>query len=213
MRHETKSCIILDLKADSDPGLFSGYASTYNVDLQGDRITPGAFAQSIKDKHGKVPIFANHSEDRHIGFTTALAEDGKGLAFTGELITASRSGADAYALLQKAQKLDYRMGVSIGFIPEEVDYSDDGRVLNKIDLWEVSITPFPAQPRAFVSDVKTWRDFEKYLREAEHFSRADAKRILNAFAACNQSSCGMPDGASRYGHTLRAVVARPLWEE
>ena len=192
---ERKSCLLYELKADGDPGVFSGYASTYNVDLQGDRITPGAFAQSIKDKHGKVPIFANHNENLHVGFTSSMAEDGKGLAFTGELITNSRSGADAYALLQKAQKLDYRMGMSIGFVPEEVDYTDDGRVLNKIDLWEVSITPFPAQPKAFVSDVKTFRDLEKRLREVECFSKSDARRIMRLFADYNQSSGGMLDDA------------------
>ena len=193
MRHETKSCPVLSLKAEGNLGLFSGYASTYGLDLQGDRILPGAFAQSIKDRRGQVPIFYNHNEARQVGFTTHLAEDGKGLAFDGELITASRDGADAYALLQKAQKLDYRMGMSIGFVPSEVDYTDEGRLLKQIDLWEVSMTPFPAQPKAYVADVKTVRDLEKHLREVEGFSKSETKRILHAVSDFQLSTGGRPE--------------------
>jgi HK97 family phage prohead protease len=191
---EFKSCALLELKAEGNSGLFSGYASTYNVDLQGDRVTPGAFAQSIKDKKGKVPILANHED--WIGFSTGLAEDGKGLALNGKLALNNSIAANTYALLQEASALEFRVGMSIGFMAKQWDYEGDIRTLNEIDLWEVSITPFPAQPKAFVADVKTWRDFEKHLREAEGFSRAEAKRILRALSACNQSSCGMPDDAT-----------------
>src|SRR5215472_13974711 len=39
---------------DPDQGLFSGYASAWTKDSTGDRIAPGAFAQSITDKRGSV---------------------------------------------------------------------------------------------------------------------------------------------------------------
>jgi HK97 family phage prohead protease len=181
----------LQLKADGDAGRFSGYASTYNLDLQNDKIEPGAFAQSIADKKGKVPIFFNHED--WIGFSTNLAEDGKGLAMTAELALGNTISDNAYALLQKAAQLDFRVGMSIGFTAQDWDWDGNIRTLKEINLYEVSITPFPAQPKAFVTDLKSWRNFEKYLRDAEHFSRADTKRIMSAFAACNQSSCGMPD--------------------
>jgi HK97 family phage prohead protease len=181
----------LQLKAEGDAGRFSGYASTYNLDLQNDKIEPGAFAQSITDKKGKVPIFFNHED--WIGFSTSLAEDGKGLAMTAELALGNTISDNAYALLQKAAQLDFRVGMSIGFTAQDWDWDGNIRTLKEINLYEVSITPFPAQPKAFVTDLKSWRNFEKYLRDAEHFSRADTKRIMSAFAACNQSSCGMPD--------------------
>jgi len=200
----------MQVKAEGgDAGRFSGYASTYNLDLQNDQIQPGAFAQSIKDKRGKVPIFFNHED--WVGFSTSLSEDGKGLAMVGELALANTIGNNAYALLQKAAQLDYRVGMSIGFTPKDWDMDGNIRTLKEIDLYEVSITPFPAQPKAFVQSVKTWRDFEKHLREVECFSRADAKRILNAFSACNQSSCGMPDDANagtRHNRVLRAAMAQ-----
>jgi HK97 family phage prohead protease len=193
MGYECKASMML--KAEGDAGRFSGYASTYNLDLQNDRIQPGAFAQSIADKKGKVPIFFNHED--WVGFSTSLAEDGKGLNMTAELALGNTISDNAYALLQKAAQLDFRVGMSIGFTATDWDWDGNVRTLKEINLYEVSITPFPAQPKAFVSDVKTWRDFEKHLREAEHFSRADAKRILNALAACKQSSCGMPEDANQ----------------
>ena len=190
---ERKACALIELKAEGDTGQFSGYASTYNLDLQNDRILPGAFAQTIKDQKGKVPIFYNHED--WIGFSTALAEDGKGLALTGELALGNATSNNTYALLQKAASIDFRVGMSIGFTAADWEYDGDIRTLKQIKLYEVSITPFPAQPKAFVSDVKTWRDLEKHLREVERFSKSDTRRILHLFSDFNQSSGGRLDDA------------------
>jgi len=190
-----KAFPLLEAKADEN-GTFSGYAATYNLDLQGDKILPGAFAQSIKDKRGQVPVFYNHNDFDWIGFSTSLAEDGKGLAITAQLAMKTAAGHDAYELLQAAAAIDYRVGMSIGFITKDFDWDGEVRVLKRIDLWEASITPFPAQPKAFVSDVKTSRDFEKRLREVDGFSRSDAKRILNAWQDFQRSSSGRPDDAN-----------------
>ena len=201
----------LELKADGGAGLFSGYASTYNLDLQNDKIAPGAFAQSIADRKGKVPILYNHED--WIGFSTGLAEDGKGLAMSGELAIGNIIANNTYALMQKAAALDFRVGMSIGFTAQDWDFDGNVRTLKEISLWEISITPFPAQPKAFINDVKTLRNLEKFLRDAEHFSRTDAKRFINAFAACNQSSCGMPDDANadtRHSRVLRAFTQSPF---
>src|SRR5579872_4897601 len=152
MGYELKAS--LQLKAETtDAGKFGGYASTYNLDLQNDRIQPGAFAQSIADKKGKVPIFFNHED--WIGFSTSLAEDGKGLALMGELALGNTISDNAYALIQKAAQLDFRVGMSIGFTATDWEWDGNVRTLKEINLYEVSITPFPAQPKAFINDVKT----------------------------------------------------------
>jgi hypothetical protein len=209
LEREHKTFPLLDLKADDGKtGAFSGYASAYTKDLQGDQIAPGAFAQSIKDRRGKVPILMNHDPDQMVGFSTSLAEDGKGLLLNGQLATSTSAGNDMFQLLQAAADADFRMGMSIGFDALDWDWGDDGRTIKEINLWEVSITPFPAQPKAYIADVKTFRDFEKYLREAENFSRADAKRILRCVASLNLSPCGMPDDANG-NRLLRGLLAQP----
>jgi HK97 family phage prohead protease len=195
---------------EGNDGLFSGYAAAYAKDLQGDRIAPGAFGQTIVDKKGLVPILYNHNFDAPpLGFSTSLVEDMKGLLLSGQLITGTREGNDAYQMLKGAAAVGYRMGLSIGFTTSDWEWDDAAgvRQINQIDLWEVSLTPFPAQPKAFVSDVKTFRDFEKFLRDAGNFSRSDSKRILRLASELKQSSRGTPDGTNAH-RFLRGLAAQ-----
>src|SRR5690606_13503248 len=67
--------------------------------------------------------------------------------------------------------------------------------LTNIDLVEVSIVTFPANPKARVSSVKTFtveelRDLEDSLRDAG-LSRTDAKSALSIFRRF-QRDAGMP---------------------
>jgi HK97 family phage prohead protease len=210
---EYKAYTFRELKTEGN-GVFSGYASAYTRDLQNDRIAPGAFGQTIADKKGKVPILYNHDSDQlPLGFSTSLAEDGKGLMLSGQLATSTSAGADAYAMLKTAAEVGFRMGLSIGFVADDWEWNadDNSRLINSIDLWEVSLTPFPAQPKAYVADVKTFRDFERHLREAERFSRSDAKRILRLVSELNLPSRGTPDGAyERHSRILRAFAREPM---
>jgi HK97 family phage prohead protease len=186
MQKEYKQFPLLDFKAanaDDELGKFNGYASTWTKDSYGDVIAPGAFAQSIVDKRGKYPILFNHEQSSWIGFTTAMAEDQKGLAISAGIALKSSAGADAYALLKAADAIDFRIGLSIGFIATDTERADEGRILKTIELYEISLTPFPANQRAFVDSVKNIRDFEKALRDVGCFSVSESKRILAALAA------------------------------
>jgi HK97 family phage prohead protease len=201
----------MELKTEAN-GVFNGYASAYAKDLQGDKIMPGAFAQSIADKRGQIPIFYNHNDDAWVGFSTALSEDGKGLMLTGQLATATTAGGDVYELLQAAAAIDFRVGMSIGFIANDWDWEGDTRTITQIDLWEASITPFPAQPKAFVADVKHARELEGYLRDVEHLSKIDARRLVRVMSDLNLSSGAMLDGSfDRHSRVLRAFARAP-WE-
>ena len=177
---EIKEFPLVEYKAKTATPGFTGYASAWTKDFYGDRIAPGAFAQSIKDKRGRIPILLNHDTDAPVGFSTDLSEDAKGLYIDGALATDTRNGADAYALLKLADSIDYRIGLSIGFVTEEWEAADDGmnRILNKIDLWETSITMFPANRAARVDTVKSARNFEQVLRDVGGCSREGAKRIV-----------------------------------
>jgi HK97 family phage prohead protease len=210
---EVKTFAMTEVKTEAD-GAFSGYASAYTKDLQGDKIMPGAFGATIAAKKGMVPILYNHDSDQlPLGISTSMAEDGKGLALSGRLATDTSGGNDAYQMLKLAADIGYRMGMSIGFIAEEWDWDDQAnlRTIKQIDLWEVSLTPFPAQPKAYVADVKNARFFERYLRDAELLSRADARRVMRLVADLNQSPRVTP-GDDRHSRVLRAFVRAP-WGE
>ena len=81
---------------DDTTGNFTGYASTWTKDFYGDTITPGAFAQSIADKKGKIPVFRNHDTDQIAGFSNSLMEDHKGLIINASLATKTAVGQDTY---------------------------------------------------------------------------------------------------------------------
>jgi HK97 family phage prohead protease len=179
-RWEKKSFAMVECKTKAEtPGTFTGYASTYAKDAYGDRILPGAFAQSIKDQRGKIPILFNHRSDSLVGFSTDLAEDTKGLYIDASLALGTATGADVYALMQLAEKVDFRMGLSIGFYTLEAELADDGgRLIKSVDLVETSITATPANNGARVESVKSKRAIERILRDVGSCSLESSKRVL-----------------------------------
>lgn len=149
----------LELRAEDvvEPeGVIGGYASTWIKDAYGDRIAPGAFADSIAAKKGQYPIHAQHDiASLPIGFTTYVAEDAKGLAIKAALALNTTGGRDAFEIVKHAKKVDYRMGLSVGFRTETFEMDQDVRVLTKVDLWEISLTAFPANRLARVEEARS----------------------------------------------------------
>jgi HK97 family phage prohead protease len=180
---------------DSKTGIFSGYGAVFgNEDSYGDVIERGAFAESLDEwkGRGKLPpmllqhgggIFAGGADDMlPIGKWTSMREDSKGLKVEGQLFALdTERGKYIYEGLKEGV-LD---GLSIGFRVREARNGtragEPDRTITNIDLWEVSIVTFPANPKARVSSVKTftpdqWRDLETSLCDA------GASRRLSKFA-------------------------------
>ena len=194
-----------EVKSD-ESGTFSGYAATYKRDAYGDRIEPGAFEKTIKAKDGRVPIFLDHDRSDWVGFSTELSADAKGLHIKGLLSLDSSRGRDAYALLKTAAAVEFRMGLSIGFTADkwDVDPEDGGRILKAINLWETSITPFPAGRGTWVQSVKSVRNVEQILRDVGGCSKEGAKRtlaLLQPYLLSDES--GEPPNSERDARTLR----------
>lgn len=146
----------LEIKSVDEAGIFTGYGSIFNLkDLQGDVVLPGAFSKSISQK---MPVMLwQHSSHDPIGIYTEIAEDKKGLKLTGRLLINEIAKArEAYALL----KAGAIRGLSIGYIPLKYDRRNDtkgyfeGRDLKEVDLWEVSLVTFPANPKAVIENIK-----------------------------------------------------------
>lgn len=134
----------------SETGEFTGYASTWDEDAYGDRLLPGSFKKTLADS-GRRPLLWSHRPDEPVGVID-LAEDQRGLRARGKLILEVERAREAYALL-KAGALK---GLSIGFVPRKFEYVDGGekRLIREAELYEVSLTPFPANRYATVSDVR-----------------------------------------------------------
>lgn len=127
--------------------LIEGYASIFGeADLAGDIVRAGAFAKSLQRQNGlKVPMLFQHKGGKIAGHWTRIREDGKGLYMRG-LINLNLPAGKMAAKLIRHKLLD---GLSIGFIAGEWRPAGvSGRVLNSVDLREVSLVTTPMAPKA-----------------------------------------------------------------
>jgi HK97 family phage prohead protease len=89
-----------------------------------------------------------HDPTQPIGVWDELREDDRGLFVKGRVLTDVARGREAAALLA-AGAID---GLSIGYRTVKAALDASGRrVLNELDLWEVSLVTFPMLPDARVA--------------------------------------------------------------
>lgn len=164
------------IKALDDNGGFEGYASVFGVqDYDGDVIVRGAFKKSIES--GKqVKMLWQHDRTTIIGKWTEIREDEKGLFVKGVLFTELDKGREAYILLKNG----VLNGMSVGFNIQNAyqEESTRNQVIDDADLWEISLVTWGANPEALITNVKTVKDFEQFLRDAG-YSRKEAKTITS----------------------------------
>lgn len=174
----------MEIKSISDEGYFSGYGSVFDVvDDWDDVIVRGAFAETLQKK---TPVMLwQHDSAEPIGVYERIREDEIGLWLEGRLLLDIEKGREAHILLKNRAI----RGLSIGFLPLAWEWETRDntrvRVLKDIDLWEVSLVTFPANPKAVVDEVKTVRGLENFLRDAG-LSRSEAKAALAAIRADSQ---------------------------
>jgi uncharacterized protein len=177
-----------EVKAVDDAGIFTGYGSVFgNVDSYQEIVAPGAFVESLAawNDAGKLPpVLWQHRSGEPVGPYLELREDSHGLWAKGQLLVDDVVRAKEARALMKAKAVN---GLSIGFVTREDSYDKVTgiRTLKKIDLWEISIVTFPANPAAQISNVKsavealeTLAEAERYLRDAGGFSKAAALAFI-----------------------------------
>ncbi len=127
----------------------SGYASVFDVeDSQNDIISKGAF-KNIEATN--VKLLWQHDATKPIGIIKSLQEDDYGLRIQAEINTASAYGKEAAELIKQGA-ID---GLSIGFAIKSSDYQENGtRLIDAVDLMEVSIVTFPANKKAAIKTIE-----------------------------------------------------------
>ncbi|MEI9989917.1 MAG: HK97 family phage prohead protease [Rhizomicrobium sp.] len=153
-------------------GEFEGYASLFSVaDGAGDVVAPGAFARSLKHRApDRVRMLYQHHADEPLGVWEAIAEDGKGLYVRGRLNLEVERARDVGSLIAQGAL----NGLSIGFraIRAKRDRATGQRVLNEIDLWEISVVTFPLLPGSEVTAIGRKAREAELLKHAAHVLRA-----------------------------------------
>jgi HK97 family phage prohead protease len=138
----------------SELGEFTGIASVFGeTDLLGDEVAPGAFRKSLAEHkaRGRMPLLLwMHDISAPIGRWLDVRETAQGLMVKGKLILDTVRGREAYALL-KERALD---GLSIGFRTIKSVRTKTGRLLQEVQLEEISLVALPALASARVTSVK-----------------------------------------------------------
>jgi hypothetical protein len=126
-----------------------------------------------------------------------MEENSKGLKVEGHLFATNTDRGQYIMAGLKEGVLD---GLSIGFRVRKQTVGtkpgEPARTLTDIDLGEVSLVTFPANPKARVSTVKSLtadelRDLEAILRD-EGLSHKDCRRAVSAFKAYLLRDVGAP---------------------
>lgn len=200
-----------EVKAVEDDGVFEGFGSIFgNVDSYKEIVAPGAFAESLagwKAAGRLPPVLWQHRSGEPIGPYLSMEEQPIGLHVKGKLLVDDVQRAKEARALMKAKAVN---GLSIGFVTREDSYDrvTGIRTLKKVDLWEVSVVTFPANPAAQISSVKSAIDAIQTVRDAEAFLR-DAGRLSNtqaaAFISRFKSLTGQRESDDEMGELVAAI--------
>ncbi|SAL24882.1 phage-like protein [Caballeronia terrestris] len=188
-------------------GEFAGWAATYEPDLVGDQIEPGAFDRTLAHWRGKgflPPLLWHHKTDEPVGAIIKLEANDKGLHLRGRLASLGR-GPQAKELLQ----MNTLRGLSIGFVPklEQLDPATGVNRIRDLDLFEVSLCSVPANSGALITDITkgltSERIAEQRLRDVG-LSRREALAFIATLKGLESPRESAPDVAE-----VLALIAKP----
>ena len=149
-----------DIKADEGTGTISGYFSTYDPipDSYGDIVAPGAFTETIKAREETghpFPLCWNHDLDQIIGKVDSIEDTEKGPLMTASFFDTPLA-QEKRAIVQSGVVYQFSFAYDIEEAgPVKLEDGIKVNELRKLNLYEVSIVPIPANQNAVVTDVKT----------------------------------------------------------
>ena len=126
----------------------AGYAALFDVaDGAGDTIRRGAFARTLAERQEALPLYWQHNPEQRIGTVELAQEDARGLRVIAR-IDNSESRAVTELVSRSAN------GLSFGYRARGYRRVPGGRLLEDIELIEVSLVTHPLQPLARVHLVQ-----------------------------------------------------------
>ena len=184
---------------------FTGFASTWDIDLDGDRMAPGCFKKSLNEwssngRKRQIPLLNRHQHadvTQHVlGHAVSLEETKDGLLGTWT-VADTRAGEDAWRLIKRGSV----GALSIGFVPIQrgtekmidpaTGKARDVRVIKEVKLMEVSLVPFPANEGALIDLASV-----KEALAARDLSDADRDALVEARKAIDLRLGTVPEEKS-----------------
>lgn len=162
MDHLTKN-----FEVNADNGTISGYFSTFDEipDSYGDIVKPGAFSETIKSRKESghpFPLCWNHDLNQIIGYVDPadIVEDERGPLMKNGHFFDSALAQEKRDLVKAGVVYQFSFAYDVmkwSRPTKEQEKAGIMNVLEKVELFEISIVPIPANPRAEVTDIKSGR--------------------------------------------------------
>lgn len=158
-----------------DAGTISGYFSTYDriPDSYGDVIAEGAFTETLKARKESghpFPLCWNHDLDQIIGTVDDIEDTEKGPLMTASFFDTPLA-QEKRALVLSGCVYQFSFAYEVKKAAQvELEDGTKANELRELELFEVSIVPIPANPRAEVTEIKSGR----------RNSKADAEKLEQA---------------------------------
>ena len=200
MEHRFKS---FEMKAQ-DNGMIAGYFSTYDVepDSYGDIIEKGAFTETFKKREESghpFPLCFNHDFSAVIGSVKKVEDTEKGPYIEAEFLD-TQMAQDVRKMLQSGAI--YQFSFAYDVLQSRVPTEDEkkmgiGNVLQKLEVFEISVVTVPANQNAVATEVKSAEPDEpdamlitkdgtvEFVKQGKRNSQKDEDIIRQAVAQMN----------------------------
>jgi HK97 family phage prohead protease len=139
------------------PVTFEGYASVFDTLIDAfmpTKIERGAFTATLADpeQRRRVKILWQHDTAEPIGKPLELREDSRGLFMRAQLSTTPRA-LEAAQLLRDQVVSDLSIGFNVGTFRIDRSGAEPVRHILELQLIEVSLVTFAANPQARITQV------------------------------------------------------------
>ena len=173
---------------EGENGVVEGYASTWTKtpDSYGDIVIKGAFTETLMKRKATghpFPLCFNHDFDQIIGSVFEAEEDDYGLKIKASFLN-TPAAQEKRELVKEGIVWQFSFAYSI--LGAERPTEEEKRQgiyqkLTKLDLYEVSLVPVPANQTAIVTEVKNDEDVE--VKAGKRNSAKDEALIRDAISA------------------------------
>lgn len=126
----------------------AGYAALFElVDAARDIIRKGAFTRTLAERTDPLPLYWQHRAEQRIGLVEMAEEDERGLRVIARIDVPTSRAVSAL----RSQSVS---GLSFGYRARLYRRMPEGRLLEDIDLFEISLVRYPLQHGARVHLVR-----------------------------------------------------------
>lgn len=138
---------------DSQERTIRGWASTSDVDRDGERINPDAFSRTLNVYERNPVLLLNHDQTKPIGKVVKVEIREKGLWIEARISDKTEAARETWGLIEDGILTTFSvrfMGIKgVWMKGEEVwEWTD-------VELWEVSVVTIPANPAAIFELAKS----------------------------------------------------------